>query len=126
VAPTGDLMNWGRIQHVHHELIHRLRAVETDRWVLRATSSGRSEAIDPHGVPSSERLEIGDSDCLVVGFAHRSSFALGARLYLLGPLAGAVTAGLIVLGGFRSLKDWLHARKKKEMVGVTLPEASAL
>jgi apolipoprotein N-acyltransferase len=125
VAPTGDLMDWGRIQHVHHELIHRLRAVETDRWLLRATSSGRSEAIDPHGVPSSERLEIGDSGCLVVGFAHRSSFALGARLYLLGPMAGALTAGLIVLHGFGSLWKWSQERKKKETAGALAPKRGA-
>ena len=41
VAPTGDLMPWGRVQHVHHELLVRLRAVENDRWILRATTSGQ-------------------------------------------------------------------------------------
>src|SRR5262249_5749889 len=57
VAPTGDLMTWGRIQHVHHELLLRLRAVENDRWILRPTSSGRTEAVDPHGMPSEEGIE---------------------------------------------------------------------
>jgi apolipoprotein N-acyltransferase len=103
VAPTGDLMTWGRIQHVHHELIHRLRAVETDRWLLRDTSSGRTEVIDPHGVPSGEHLEIGDSGCLIVRFADRSSLALGARLYLLGPSAGGLTALVALLYGVRKV-----------------------
>jgi apolipoprotein N-acyltransferase len=92
VAPTGDLMEWGRIQHLHHELIVRLRAVENDRWVLRATSSGRSEAIDPHGVPSLEHLDIGTTGTVRVGYAHRTGFTPGSYCYLLGPVAMAMTA----------------------------------
>ena len=52
VAPTGDLMTWSEVQHVHHGQLARLRALETDRWLLRATTSGRTEVIDPHGHPS--------------------------------------------------------------------------
>src|SRR5262249_24885287 len=40
VAPTFDLMRWTRMQHVHHELLLRLRAVENGRWIVRAASSG--------------------------------------------------------------------------------------
>ena len=40
VAPTMDAMNWTRIQHEHHALLFRLRAVENDRWLLRAATSG--------------------------------------------------------------------------------------
>ena len=40
VAPTLDAMQWGRAQHEHHALLFRLRAVENDRWLLRAASSG--------------------------------------------------------------------------------------
>jgi apolipoprotein N-acyltransferase len=96
IAPTGDLTEWGRTQHLHHELIVRLRAVENDRWVLRATSSGRSEAIDPHGVPSKEHLDIGTTGTVKVGYAHRTSLAPGSYGYLLGPVAMAMT-GLFVL-----------------------------
>jgi Carbon-nitrogen hydrolase len=85
VAPTGDLMPWGAVQHVNHELLVRLRAVENDRWILRATTSGRSEAIDPHGRPSVERLDIGETGLVAVTFASRSTFALGCRMFFLGP-----------------------------------------
>ncbi len=91
VAPTGDLVPWGKVQHANHELLVRLRAVENDRWVLRATTSGRSEAVDPHGVPSSEHLDFGETGQIVVSFASSSRFALGGRLYLFGPLATGAT-----------------------------------
>ncbi|HEV8060080.1 MAG TPA: nitrilase-related carbon-nitrogen hydrolase [Gemmataceae bacterium] len=107
VAPTGDLIPWGRVQHTNHELLVRLRAVENDRWVLRATTSGRSEAVDPHGVPSKEHLEFGETGKLVVSFASRTSFALGGRLYFLGPLAGGVTLLFLLWNA------WLVARKHR-------------
>jgi apolipoprotein N-acyltransferase len=91
IAPTGDLMNWGRVQHLHHELLLRLRAVENDRWILRATSSGRSEALDPHGVPSAESLDIGAKGTVKVAYSHRSSLASGTYAYFLGPLAACLT-----------------------------------
>jgi apolipoprotein N-acyltransferase len=102
LCPTGDLMTWGRIQHIHHELLLRLRAVENDRWILRATSSGRTEAIDPHGVPSAECVEIGETGTVAVSYANRTSFALGGRLHVLGPAAALLTGlfVLINLGGF--------------------------
>jgi len=96
IAPTGDLMEWGRIQHVHHELVVRLRAVENDRWVLRATSSGRSEAIDPHAVPSLEHLDIGTTGTVRVGYSHRTSLPPGSYGYLLGPLAVCLTILFVV------------------------------
>ena len=40
VAPTMDAMAWGRVEHEHHALLFRLRAVENDRWLVRASSSG--------------------------------------------------------------------------------------
>ena len=102
LCPTGDLMTWGRIQHLHHELLLRLRAVENDRWILRATSSGRTEAIDPHGVPSAECVEISETGTVAVSYANRTSFALGGRLHFLGPAASLLTGlfVLINLGGF--------------------------
>jgi apolipoprotein N-acyltransferase len=116
LAPTGDLMSWGRIQHVHHELIHRLRAVENDRWLLRATSSGRTEAIDPHGVPSAEHLDIGETGTLHVAFGHRSSFALGGRLHWLGPLAGAATLVLLLFQVVQTLRS-----RRKQAVPSAVP-----
>jgi len=103
IAPTGDLLTWGRIQHLHHELLVRLRAIETDRWILRATSSGRSEAIDPHGVPSQEFLDVGEIGTVKVAYAHRSGRTLGSRAYVLGPLAASITVVLLAFWGIRAL-----------------------
>ncbi len=104
VAPTGDLMDWGRIQHLHHELLVRLRAVENDRWVLRATSSGRSEAIDPHGVPSADFLDIGEKGSVKVGYGHRTSLALGSYASWLGPLAAGLTILFVLHQGIRAFR----------------------
>ena len=95
VAPTLDAMEWTRAQHEHHALLFRLRAVENDRWLVRAASSGRSEVIDPHGVPSKEGIEIGEVGRLELPFAHRRARALGGRLAFLGP-AAAVAALLFL------------------------------
>jgi apolipoprotein N-acyltransferase len=108
VAPTFDAMSWTRIQHVHHELLVRLRALETDRWVLRAVSSGRTQVINPHGVPSQEGIEIGEKGYITLPYAHRTTTTLGAPLHLLGPLC-AIAAGVFVL--FQVL-IWLRQRAK--------------
>jgi predicted amidohydrolase len=91
VAPNYDAMHWGQVQHLHHELLFRLRAVENDRWVLRASSSGRSESIDPHGRPSAEGVEIGAIGSVVVGYGHRDTQPLGSLAYFLGPIAALGT-----------------------------------
>jgi apolipoprotein N-acyltransferase len=91
VAPTMDRMSWGRVQHEHHALLFRLRAVENDRWLLRASSSGRTEVITPRGMPSAEGVEIGGPGHVVVPFAHRDTWALGGRLAFMGPLAAVLT-----------------------------------
>jgi apolipoprotein N-acyltransferase len=110
LAPTGDLMDWGRIQHQHHELLVRLRAVENDRWILRATSSGRSEAIDPHGVPSIDHLDIGAKGSMKVTYAHRTSLAFGTYGYALGPLAAFLTVLFVLKQGINALRT-RHARQ---------------
>jgi apolipoprotein N-acyltransferase len=110
LAPTGDLMQWGRIQHQHHELLMRLRAVENDRWILRATSSGRSEVIDPHGVPSTEYLDIGAKGTVKVDYAHRSTLTFGTYAYLLGPLAAVFTVLFVLKQGSGALRS-RHARQ---------------
>ncbi|MFL5328436.1 MAG: nitrilase-related carbon-nitrogen hydrolase [Gemmataceae bacterium] len=97
VVPTLDAIWWTRVQHAHHELLLRIRAVENDRWVLRAASSGRSEVIDPHGVASAKGVEIGDVGSITLPFAHRSSFALGGKLSPLGPVFCAGTLGFAML-----------------------------
>ena len=101
VAPTFDAIWWTHIQHVHHELLTRLRAVENDRWLLRAVSSGRSEVIDPHGHPSKEGIPIGEKGIITLPFGHRTTFALGGQMQILGP----VMAGLGLL--FLLVRGWM-------------------
>jgi apolipoprotein N-acyltransferase len=100
VVPTYDAMSWSRIQHVHHELLLRLRAVETDRWIVRAASSGRSEAVSPHGVPSAEGVEIGKDGSVTVGYRHRDSVSLGSYLFWIGPASAIGTLAFALAKGF--------------------------
>jgi apolipoprotein N-acyltransferase len=109
-------MWWGRTQHVQHELLARLRTVENDRWMLRCASSGRSESIDPRGKPSAEGVEIGTAGVAEVGYAHRSSFALGGRLYFLGPAAALGTLAYAVVAGVGSVARRIANRKPRSRV----------
>jgi apolipoprotein N-acyltransferase len=106
VAPTMDAMQWGKLQHDHHALLFRLRAVENDRWLVRASSLGRSEAISPRGVPSAEGVEVGKIGHVVLPFAHRDSWALGRWLYYLGPACTSFTVGFLL---WRAMK-WVRTR----------------
>jgi apolipoprotein N-acyltransferase len=108
VAPTFDSLLWGKVQHVHHEQLLRLRAVENDRWILRAASSGRTEAINPHGVPSQQGVEIGKPGYVMVDFAYRDRFALGGWASILGPTAAGLSVTVLIGMGVGS---WRRRRK---------------
>jgi apolipoprotein N-acyltransferase len=105
VAPTMDRMEWTRVQHEHHALLFRLRAVENDRWLVRTSSSGRSEVIDPHGLPSEQGIEIGATGDIVLPFAHRETWALGGRLAFLGPASAVGTLVFLVLRGLAVVRQ---------------------
>ena len=97
VDPTMDAMEWSATQHVQHELLCRLRAVENDRWLLRATTSGRSEVIDPHGVPSAGGVEVGERGYVVLPYGHRTTTPPGSWTAALGPAAAAATVAYLLL-----------------------------
>ncbi len=127
VLPTLDAMSWGRIQHIHHELLLRLRAVENDRWILRAASSGRTEAVSPRGVPSEEAVNIGEDGFTTVAFNHRSGVSLGGQLFVLGPAAAAGTALFVILqlaGWWKQRKDNMKTTAKKEQSQLIGDEAN--
>jgi apolipoprotein N-acyltransferase len=111
-------MSWGWNQHVHHELLMRLRAVETDRWLVRAVSSGRSEAISPRGVPSFKGVEIGETGTVLVPYAHRETQTWGARAYILGP---AAALGTLVFLAFHGLRAWRKRKTKPDPPPATSP-----
>lgn len=119
VVPTSDSMHWSIIEHVHHELLVRLRAVENDRWVVRAVSSGRSEAISPRGVPSAEGVEIGEMGTVVVGYRHQDTRPLGSRMYLLGPTAAV---GTLLFLGFVTVSSWRRGSRAGDPLPTGEPE----
>lgn len=104
-VPTFDAMSWGRVQHLNHGQIVRLRPVETDRWILRAASSGRSETIDPYGCPSREGIDVGDRGHLFTPFAHRGGYPLGARAHVLGPIFAGLTLCAAVAFLIRAVRN---------------------
>jgi apolipoprotein N-acyltransferase len=106
VAPTMDAIEWTPTQHDHHELLCRLRAVENDRWFLRATTSGRSEVIDPHGNPSADGVEIGKAGYVVLPYRHRTSTPPGSRASYLGPTAAGASVAFV-------LWRWIRRRRMK-------------
>jgi apolipoprotein N-acyltransferase len=126
VAPTYDSMSWGRMQHVHHELLARLRAVENDRWFLRCVSSGRSESINPHGEPSAEGIEIGKTGTLTVEFAHKKSISLGGQLYFLGPAAAAGTVFFVLVHGVGLIRKWRGRKRAAGSSSGTIKQRGAL
>jgi apolipoprotein N-acyltransferase len=101
VVPTHDGRSQAPVRHAQHELLVRLRAVESDRWVVRAASSGRSEAVSPRGVPSAEGVEVGSVGHAVVAFAHRTGRPLGSRAHVLGPAAACGAALALAVGAWR-------------------------
>jgi apolipoprotein N-acyltransferase len=122
VAPTMDVMRWGRAQHEHHALLFRLRAVEADRWLVRASSSGRTEVVSPRGVPSSEGVEIGPPGWVVLPFAHRDTWAPGARLAFLGPLAALATVAYLA---WRALARLPFRSRRASLGGNQAPQPVA-
>jgi apolipoprotein N-acyltransferase len=113
VAPTMDVMAWGKVQHNHHALLFRLRAIENDRWLVRASSSGRSEVISPRGVPSKEGIEVGEVGRIVLPFAHKTTWSLGGRLALLGPAALVGTGLFVVWRLVAWVRGWRRAGSEK-------------
>lgn len=109
VVPTYNAMTWSRTQHVHHELLLRLRAVENDRWILRAASSGRSEAISPDGKPSEEGIAIGEQGFITVRYGHRHSRPLGGYTALLGPASAGGTVLFLLIS---AVQGWRKRRKE--------------
>lgn len=49
LVPSYDPAEWGDVERLQHASLLPLRAVESRRWIVRASSSGPSEAIDPAG-----------------------------------------------------------------------------
>lgn len=121
VDPSFDATSWGRVQHLHHELLLRLRAVENDRWILRAASSGRSEAVDHRGYPSREGVGLDESATAVVRYGHRATLPPGAYASFLGPAAGLATLLALLFFVARGIRARIRARRE---AAARVPDAS--
>jgi apolipoprotein N-acyltransferase len=106
------------VRNMHHETMLRLRAVENDRWVLRAANSGRSEAISPLGIPSEEGVAISEIGHVVVQYSHRDTRAFGTYAHRLGPVAGFTVALALVVAVCRIGRQlWRRTRTWRSAEG---------
>ena len=92
-----------------HLSMVRMRAIENDRWVLRATNTGLTGAIDPRGVIRAQ-LPRHIRSSLEVGFNYRD----GKTFYTrhgdwLGWLCAGIAAGALGIGLVRSARIQLRA-----------------
>jgi len=69
--PTFDAMRWGAVQHLQHSAMTSMRAVENNRFIARAASSGESQIIDPNG-RITQNLGVGESGT-VIGYVQTVS-----------------------------------------------------
>ncbi len=102
VVPNYDAMWWGRAQHLQHSAMAPARSVEHRRWLVRATSSGISQIIDPLGNVR-QALPIGEEGAVVGEIGPNAALTLYDRGGYLIPYAclGLTVAFLLVeaLGG---------------------------
>jgi hypothetical protein len=80
VVPTYDSMAWTELQHTQHSQMAQCRAAEVDRWVLRSTSSGISQIIQPDGSLANS-IPNGESSSMTGSFEK----CTGMTPYMRGP-----------------------------------------
>lgn len=108
VVASGDLASWTELQHEEHRLIARMRAIEHRRWVVRATSSGFSQIVDPRG---EEHVTLGYGEVSVAeGTVHRRhDRTLASRFGMVLPY-GCLTA-TVLLALWAAVSGRLGARR---------------
>ncbi|MGB3510167.1 MAG: nitrilase-related carbon-nitrogen hydrolase [Microcoleaceae cyanobacterium] len=85
-VPTYDAMEWSEIQHLQHSAMAPARAIEHRRWVIRATSSGISQIINPYGEIQAS-LDVGLTGTISGKIEKRSALTFYANFgYLLAPI----------------------------------------
>ena len=80
VVPTYDSMAWTTLQHTQHSQMAQCRAAEVGRWVLRSTSSGISQIIQPDGSLANS-IPNGESSSMTGFFEPRTEMTP----YMRGP-----------------------------------------
>ena len=110
-VPTYDSHEWGELQHAQHSAMARARAVEARRWVVRATSSGISQIIDPRANVR-ESLSVGESGVVTARVEAVRGLSLYCRVtYLLPYLCLALTVAFVLteMGAWA----WRQARARR-------------
>ncbi len=96
VAPSFDADSWGRIQHLQHAALFRVRAAETGRWLVTAASSGVSQVIDPNG-NMHKCLPLMETATLSYKIEPRTSKTIFTKVGWLFPWAAMVGATLLLM-----------------------------
>jgi apolipoprotein N-acyltransferase len=114
VIPSYDAIWWGRNQHLQHSAMAPGRAVEHRRWVLRATSSGISQIIDPSGNVV-ESLGIGEEGVLVGEMAPGAGLTPYDRGgYLISHICLALTVAFLIVEAAGDLARWRRGRAPEQ------------
>ncbi|MDE0267593.1 MAG: apolipoprotein N-acyltransferase [Acidimicrobiaceae bacterium] len=91
--PTNGSSYWLTVVQSQQIAVSRLRALETDRWIIQASPTGLSAIINPHGRILS-RSDVSERAVLQASVEARTGKTLAVRL---GPQPTAWTAILIIL-----------------------------
>lgn len=94
--PTNGASYWLTIVQSQQIASSRLRALETDRWVLQAAPTGFSAVIEPDGTIT-ERSAVGEQRVIQATVERRTGSTLAVRLGDRPPIAGA---GVLVLAAW--------------------------
>jgi apolipoprotein N-acyltransferase len=92
LSPTNGSSYWLSIVQTQQVASSRLRALETDRWVLQAAPTGFSAVVTPDG-DVVDRIGIGEQGAMVADVERRSGQTLATRLGF-WPMALAASAAL--------------------------------
>ncbi|MDO8588195.1 MAG: nitrilase-related carbon-nitrogen hydrolase [Armatimonadota bacterium] len=107
VVPTFDPGSWGALQHVQHARMAQARAAEAGRWVVRATSSGVTQIINPGGEVTAQLPQMRSS-----ALSGRAAFRSGLTPYVrVGYLLPYVCAALSAI--------WLAAPVLRRLSGLS-------
>ncbi len=102
LVPTYDEMAWGALQHRQHSAMTLARAVEHRRWVVRPTSSGETQIVDPYGVVRAN-VPIGETGVALASVEPLRRLTLYDRVGFVAPYLCLLCSAAWVLIGLTAL-----------------------
>ena len=129
LSPTNGSSYWLTSVQSQQTSASRLRAIETDRWVVQAATTGFSAVIRPDGEVV-ERSGISEGRVLTADVELRSGATLAVRL---GSWPATLAAVLTILLSHRAgstlpwgaLKTWIELRRSDREASAETAEAAA-